>query len=70
VAKRSTAKRESLKAGKTKMFAKRDTKGQFKEMDAVGRSLSTDQRKPAKKKVKSGFGDQGDRRRKGTVKKR
>jgi hypothetical protein len=39
-------------------------------MDAVGRSLSTDQRKPAKKKVKSGFGDQGDRKRKGAVKKR
>ena len=68
-AKRSTTKRELLKTGprkrtaKTKMFAKRTTRGRFKEMDEVGRSLSADRRQKAKKRTKSGHGDQGDRTR-------
>jgi hypothetical protein len=68
-AKRSTTKRELLKTGprkrtaKTKMFAKRTTRGRFKEMDEVGLSLSADRRKKAKKRTKSGHGDQGDRKR-------
>ena len=66
---RSTTKRELLKTGprkrtaKTKMFAKRTTRGRFKEMDEVGRSLATDRRQNAKKRTKSGHGDQGDRKR-------
>jgi hypothetical protein len=41
----------------------------MKESDDVGRSLSADRRTAAKKKVKSGYGDKGDRSRK-AVKKR
>ena len=39
MAKTSTSKRELIDTGRNKMFAKRDAKGQFKEMDDVGRSL-------------------------------
>jgi hypothetical protein len=53
------------------MFAKRDIKGRFKEMDDVGRSLAADRRRTAKTAVKPGHGDQGDvrRTRKGAKKK-
>ena len=40
------------------MFAKRDPKGRFKEMDDVGRSLAADPRRTAKTISKSGHGDQ------------
>jgi hypothetical protein len=46
-----------------KRFTRRDAKGQFKEQDDVGRSLSQDQKKQAKTKVKKGQGDKGDRAR-------
>ena len=59
--KRSSSSRERIETGRNKMHAKRTTTGRFNEMDDVGRSLSADRRKTAKKKVKSGFGDQGDR---------
>jgi len=52
------------------MFAKRDASGRFREMDALGRSLAADRGKPAARKVESGYGDQGDRKRSGTGKKR
>ena len=68
--KKRSAKRELLKTGKNKMFAKRGAKGRFKEMDDVSGSLSTDRRKTAKKKTRSGFGDQGDRAKKAGGKKR
>jgi hypothetical protein len=61
--KRSTTKRELIDTGRTKMYGKRTAKGRFKEMDDVGRSLSADRRTSAKKKTKSGHGDQGDRKR-------
>ena len=61
--KRSTSKRELIDTGKTKMFGKRNAKGQFKEMDDVSRSLSADRRNTAKTTAKAGFGDQGDRKR-------
>jgi hypothetical protein len=45
-----------------KRFARRDAKGQFTDsQDNVSRSLSQDQKKKAKTKVKSGQGDRGDR---------
>ena len=44
-------------------IAKRNAKGQFKELDNVGRSLAADRRTKAKHAVKSGHGDQGDRKR-------
>ena len=66
MAKRSTSKRELIDTGRNKMFAKRHAKGQFKEMDDVGRSSTADRRKTAKTIVKSGHGDQGDRQRTST----
>jgi hypothetical protein len=70
MAKRSTSKREAISTGRNKMFGKRNAKGQFKEMDDVGRSLSADRRRAAKRSVKSGFGDQGDRPKRGAAKKK
>jgi hypothetical protein len=61
--KRSTSKRETLKTRNASFFAKRTAKGRFKEMDERGRSLAADRRRKAKRTVKSGHGDQGDRRR-------
>lgn len=61
MAKRSGSRRELIDTGRKKMFARRDVKGQFKEMDEVSRSLAADRRSRAKRKVKSGHGDQGDR---------
>jgi hypothetical protein len=45
------------------MYAKRTARGRFKEMDEKGRSLKTDRRTRAKRAVKSGYGDQGDQKR-------
>ena len=58
--KRSSAKRDLVK-GKSKSFAKRTARGRFKEIDPLKKSLATDRRTKAKKKVKPGYGDQGDR---------
>jgi hypothetical protein len=55
------AKRELINTGTDKRFVRRNTKGQFKESDDVGRSLAADRRKRAKTKVKPGQGDKGDR---------
>ena len=44
-----------------KRFVRRGKKGQFKEVDDVGRSLAADRRKKAKKVAKRGEGDKGDR---------
>jgi hypothetical protein len=60
--KRSTQKREVLKTRSNTSYAKRSTKGRFKELDDAGRSQRADRTKKAKRKVKSGYGDQGDRR--------
>ena len=60
-AKRASTKRDLVKSRTGKAFAKRTAKGRFKEMDNVKRSLSRDRPKKAKRKVKSGYGDQGDR---------
>lgn len=59
--KRSSDKRELVDTGRDKRYVKRDHKGQFKESDDVGKSLSQDVRHDAKTKVKPGYGDQGDR---------
>ena len=60
--KRSTTKRDLIALKGDKRYVKRTAKGRFKESDEVSRSLGTDQRKTAKKRTKSGYGDQGDRR--------
>ena len=59
---KGSGKRELIDTGKDKHFVKRDSKGQFKESDDVGRSLSQDKKRAAKKKVKAGYGDQGDQK--------
>ena len=61
MAKRGTGKRERINTGRNKMYGKRDARGQFREMDDVGRSSAGDRRTKAKTKVKTGYGDRGDR---------
>lgn len=61
--KRSTTKRELIDTGTDKRYVKRTAKGRFKESDDVGRALSADRRTAAKKTVKTGYGDQGDSKR-------
>ena len=63
-AKRSSQKRERLDTGTDVRYVKRTGSGRFKESDDVGRSQKSDRAKSAKKTVKSGYGDQGDRRKK------
>jgi hypothetical protein len=57
-------KRELIDTGTDKRYVRRDDKGQFKESDDVGRSLSQDVKKHAETEVKSGQGDRGDQKRK------
>jgi hypothetical protein len=52
--------RELIDTGTDKRYVRRDKKGQFKESDDVGRSLSADRRTKAKKTAKKGEGDRGD----------
>jgi hypothetical protein len=44
-----------------KRYVRRNKKGEFKEVDDVGRSLSADRRRKAKTVTKAGQGDKGDR---------
>jgi hypothetical protein len=46
-----------------KRFVRRDAKGQFNEVDDVGKSLAADIRQKAKTVSKPGQGDRGDRKR-------
>jgi hypothetical protein len=55
-------KRDLVRRPKASAYAKRTGRGRFKEMDDVGRSQKTDKARKAKKKVRSGYGDQGDKR--------
>jgi hypothetical protein len=55
------SKRELISPKGDKRYIRRDSKGQIKESDDVGRSLAADRRTKAKTKVKSGQGDKGDR---------
>jgi hypothetical protein len=54
--------RELIDTGTDKRFVRRGKRGRFKESDDVGRSLPADRRKKAKRAVKSGQGDKGDRK--------
>jgi hypothetical protein len=56
------SKRELIDTGTDKRFVRRDAKGRFNESDDVGRSLSADRRRKAKKAAKSGHGDKGDKK--------
>ena len=55
--------RELIDTGNDKRYVRRDEQGRFEESDDVGRSLSQDVRKHAKKEVPSGQGDRGDQKR-------
>jgi hypothetical protein len=57
------AERELINTGRDKRFVRRDEKGQFRESDDVGKSLSVDRRQHAQKVTKKGQGDRGDQRR-------
>jgi hypothetical protein len=53
--------RELIDTGTDKRFVRRDSKGQFKDSDDVGRSLAQDPKRDSKTKPKKGEGDKGDR---------
>lgn len=55
------AKRELINTGTDKRYVRRNTSGQFKESDDVGRSLAQDRQHKAKTKAAKGQGDRGDR---------
>ena len=56
------ARRELIDTGTDKRYVRRGKAGRFKESDDQGRSLASDRRRKAKRAVKSGQGDKGDRR--------
>lgn len=60
--KRSTSRRDVVRRPKASAYAKRSSSGRFREMDDVGRSQQSDRRTKARRKVRSGYGDQGDQR--------
>ena len=60
---KTAAKREAINTGTDKRYMRRNAKGQFKEGDDVTRSLRKDVKQAAKRKVRSGYGDKGDRSR-------
>jgi hypothetical protein len=59
---KKAAKRELIDTGRDKRFVRRDEQGQFKESDDVGKSLSQDRKRTAKKAAKPGQGYKGDRK--------
>ena len=59
---RSSSTRDLVRRRSASAYAKRTKRGRFSEMDDVGRSQKVDKPRKAKKKVRSGRGDQGDRR--------
>jgi hypothetical protein len=61
-AKKRAAKRKLIAPRGDKRYVRRDAAGRIKESDDVGRSLSQDRRRKAKKAAKSGQGDRGDRK--------
>ncbi len=63
MAKKASSKRELINTGSDKRYVRRRADGTFKESDDQGRSLAQDGARPAKRSVKSGQGDKGDRRR-------
>ena len=61
--KKGSSERELVDTGKDKRYVRRDEQGQFEESDDVGRSLSQDVRRDAKKEAPKGQGDRGDQKR-------
>ena len=59
---KKAAKRELIDTGTDKRYVRRNSEGQFKESDNVGKSLSQDKTRNAKNTAKPGQGDRGDRK--------
>jgi len=57
---KKAAKRTLISPRGSKRYVRRDRRGRISESDSVGRSLSTDRRRRAKKKVPRGQRDRGD----------
>jgi len=57
------AKRQLISPRGDKRYVRRSAEGRFKESDDVGKSLTQDRKKRAKKVARSGQGDRGDRKR-------
>ena len=55
-------KRTRIKPRGGARYVRRNDKGQFNEVDSVGRSLSQDRKRKAKTAAKPGQGDKGDRK--------
>ena len=65
-ARRKVGPRELIDTGTNKLFVRRNERGtSFTEVVDVGRSLSQDRRRKAKKTAKKGYGDRGDRKKTG-----
>ena len=60
---KASGKRELIDTGTDKRYVRRDSQGQFKESDDVGRSLAQDRRRKAKTVARKGEGDRGDQKR-------
>jgi hypothetical protein len=60
--KRGSAKRTRVSPKGDARYVRRTARGRFKESDDVGRSQKRDRARKAKRRVKSGQGDRGDRR--------
>ena len=59
--KKATSTRQLIEPTKgDKRYVRRSTKGEFNKVVDVGKSLSSDKRTTAKKKVPKGQGDRGD----------
>ena len=59
---RPAGKRDLVRRTKASSYAKRTSRGRFKETDDVGRSQKADKPRKARRTVRSGHGDQGDER--------
>ena len=59
--KKATSRRQLIEPTKgDKRYVRRNAKGEFNKVVDVGKSLSSDKRTTAKKKVPKGQGDRGD----------
>lgn len=56
----ASGKRTLIEPNGDKRYVRRDEKGQFRESDDVGRSLSQDIKRTSSTKAKPGQGDRGD----------
>jgi hypothetical protein len=62
--KRASSRRELIEPTKgEKRYMRRNAQGEFNKVVDVGKSLASDKRTTAKKKVPKGQGDRGDKKR-------